>query len=604
MKLAFCPEQFFDDEGKPLAAGRVSIYRVNTDNLVPLYLYQAGSYVETQNPIICSDSGRIDGVFFDAAVVTVKVEKHLPDDTYEQIDTYETGLDVPGGKSDTLVTGLNALKETSTTLGAVTVVGYHGDFDCGPRTYVWDPNSTDQADNGCVVASNVDQAGRWLLVWPDEILPAAVYGVTPGHLNNMAALMARPRIYGGSYSIAAPGATGFPAGNFAPQYTQTWSTTYDVVLDRGTRFGDSQLTAPRFTISGMATDAVGNVQIRLPDGVSSELKLSLIKARTQLAATNAGTIIIDRDNTASGGDVTLYNKLVYAFIEIPSWLHFENSIVLRGASGTLTAGTVAASGLLKVGNLFRIVPHEEPGLTTRYYDVYSLGNDNFPTMRLDDSQNVTFFNGIDVRAGISIPRAGHTQQWWGYFEGDDDPQIQIDAEGSIKCTTLQGNLTSTTANVGTLTVTGEARLDKLWGRNYNFIPVFAGLNRSYTDVDLNWTSYGSHTLPSSIPQNARIKIHMTWAWNDSSSVAISDYIHLNGASGRSFGDCIAIQNCGPQSASFTFEDMYRDRNAQTIAKKCGPVYVIDMNLNLIDIIPPFATHRFMYNGSGWEPIEV
>lgn len=602
MKLGFNPQQFFDDEGNVLAAGRVSLYYVNTDNLVPLYVFQARQYVETQNPIICSESGRIDGVFYDAALVTVKVEKRLPDGTYEQIDTYETGLDVPGGKSDTFVTGLNSLKEASPTLGAVTVVGYHTPYDCGPRTYVWDANSTDQADDGCVVASTVEPTGRWLLLWNDEILPAAIYGVTPGHLSNMAALMSRPRIYGGSYSIVAPGVTGFPGGDFSS--TNSYSTTYDLQLDRATRFGTGSITAPRFTISGMATDAVGNLQIRLPDGVSSELKLSLIKARTQLAATNAGTIIIDRDNTASGGDVTLYNKLVYACTEIPSWLHLENSIVLRGAAGTLTAGTVAASGLLKVGNLFRIVPHEEPGLTTRYYDIYSLGNDNYPTMRLDDSQNVTFFNGIDVRAGISIPRAGHTQQWWGYFEGYDEPQIQIDAEGSIKCTTLQGNLTSTTANVGTLTVTSNAKLEKLSGRNYNFIPVFAGLNRSYTDVDLNWTSYGSHTLPSSIPQNARLKIHMTWAWNDSSSVAISDYIHLSGASGRSYGDTIAIQNCGPQSASFTFEDMYRDRNAQTIAKKCGPVYVIDMNLNLIDIIPPFATHRFMYNGSGWEPIEV
>ena len=121
---------------------------------------------------------------------------------------------------------------------------------------------------------------------------------------------------------------------------------------------------------------------------------------------------------------------------------------------------------------------------------------------------------------------------------------------------------------------------------------------------MNWTSYGSHILPTTVPADALIKIHMTWAWNDSSSVPISDYIHLSGASGRSFGDVIALENCGPQSASFTFEDMYRDHEAKTITQKSGPIYVIDMNLNLIDIIPAFERHSFMYNGSGWERVSV
>lgn len=600
MKICFSPEQFFDNEGVVLAAGRISIYYAGTDNLVPLYHFQANEYVSAENPVEISDSGRIDSVFFDSAIVSVKVEKRLDDDTFEQVTAYEYGIDVPGGKSDTVVTGISALKEASPTLGAVTVVGYRNQYDVGPRTYVWDPNAIDQPDDGCVVASSVEVTGRWLLLWNDEILPAGIYGVTPGHIENMAALMSRPRIYGGSYSIVAPGTTGFPGGNFAS--SNSYTTTYDLMLDRATRFGDATITAPKIDVSGLATEAEANFQIRKPEGVGNPLKLSLVKSRTQVGATNADVIIVDKDNTSGSAQITLYNKLVYAYIDIPSWLTFADSIVLHQSTGLVKGKTVQASGVLKVGNLFRIVPHED--VYDRYYDVYSQGNDDYPTMRIGDDQNVIFMNGIDVRSGISIPRAGHTQQWWGYFEGDDDPQIQIDAEGSIKCTTLQGNLTSTNASIDTLTVTSQARVDKLTGRNYNFIPLLAGLNRSYTDVTLNWTGYGSHILPTSIPQNARIKIYMKWAWEDSSSVPISDYLHLSGASGRSYGDCIAIQNCGPQGADFVFTDMYRDHDAKKIVDHAGPIFIVDMNLNLIDTIPPFETHNFMYNGSGWTKIEV
>ena len=310
MKICFSPEQFFDNEGVVLAAGRISIYYAGTDNLVPLYHFQANEYVSAENPVEISDSGRIDSVFFDSAIVSVKVEKRLDDDTFEQVTAYEYGIDVPGGKSDTVVTGISALKEASPTLGAVTVVGYRNQYDVGPRTYVWDPNAIDQPDDGCVVASSVEVTGRWLLLWNDEILPAGIHGVTPGHIENMAALMSRPRIYGGSYSIVAPGTTGFPGGNFAS--SNSYTTTYDLMLDRATRFGDATITAPKIDVSGLATEAEANFQIRKPEGVGNPLKLSLVKSRTQVGATNADVIIVDKDNTSGSAQITLYNKLVYA----------------------------------------------------------------------------------------------------------------------------------------------------------------------------------------------------------------------------------------------------------------------------------------------------
>lgn len=608
MKIGFGPQQFFDDQGRPLSGGRLSLYEQGTDNLLPTWTW-SGEFVSSDNPVILDNAGRIsDTVWFEASVIDVKLEKLNDDGTYAQVDTYSYGMDMPSGSNDTVAAGMSGLKNASPSLGTVTVVGYHNSFDAPSRTYVWDPLSTDTPDDGCVVLSDVEPTGRWLLVWPDEKLPASVYGVTPGHLDNMANLMNRPRYYGNSFVISAPGTTSFPSGTFGTGSSNSFSTTYDLQLDMGTRFNQWVITAPRFSVSGMATAGIGKLCIDQPEGAASAIKLSEISDRSAFMSTNANMYIIDRDNTSGTFTGTLHNKLVVAYIDIPSWLTFEDSIILRPATGFVKGKTVQASGVLKVGNLFRIVPHED-GMY-RYYTVYSQGDDNYPTMRLGEDQNVLCYNGLTVHEGFDIP--AHTvngtyypQQWWGYFDdGEDGPVVQIKAKGDIECTNLKGNLTSTTSNIGTLNVTSEAKISKLMGRNYDFIPLFSGLVRDYSVVDLNWTSYGSHILPTTVPADALIKIHMTWAWSDSSSVPISDYIHLSGASGRSFGDVIALENCGPQSATFTFEDMYRDREAKTITQKSGPIYVIDMSLNLIDIIPAFERHTFMYNGSGWERVSV
>lgn len=602
MKISLSTHQFFDDEGRPLASGRITVYLHDSDTPADLYTMGGDEYVQAENPVTCYEDGRIPTLFFEASVVDVKVEKSNLDGTYELLDTYEDGFDMPSGKSDTVAEGIDSMKQISPSVGTVTVVGYSSTVMAPPRSYVWDPTCTELADDGVIVESDTTDTGRWILLWDDEKLPCTVYGIVPGDESNISAFLTFPETVG-QWNIHTPRICRFLGGTYTS--STTFSTAKKLHFDANAKFTSAFFNCQSATVEHGNTSFIADM--RFTD-TTAGARLSWFRTRTAFRDCGAKVIDIDADYTASGNGVTVSNKVVHQFTAVPSWLTLDNVVVSIPGEGKLAADTVQATDVLRVGRLFRVVPHDinpSPGAPFEsYYHIYSMGNDEYPTMTLTEASNVIFHNGIDVRAGISIPRAGHTQQWWGYFEGYSNPQIQIDAEGSIKCDTLQGNLTSTTANVGTLTVTSNAKVGKLSGRNYNFIPLFAGLNRSYTDVDLTWTSYGSHILPASIPQNARLKIHMTWAWNDSSGVAISDYIHLSGASGRSFGDCIAIQNCGPQSASFTFEDMSRGGDAETIADKCGPIYVIDMNLNLIDIIPPFATHRFMYNGGGWDKIEI
>ena len=73
--------QFFDDAGAPLSAGRVKIYAKGSDTLLPIYEDNGDGFVPAQNPVITANDGRIPTVFWPAALVDVVVEKSNGDGT-------------------------------------------------------------------------------------------------------------------------------------------------------------------------------------------------------------------------------------------------------------------------------------------------------------------------------------------------------------------------------------------------------------------------------------------------------------------------------------------------------------------------------------------
>lgn len=602
MKIALGLNQFFDDEGRPLVNGRVSVYKHDSDIPMDIFYLEGDDYTAAPNPLYTADDGRIATVFYDASVADVKVEKLVGEDAYELMDTFQVGFDYPTGSNDTVAYGMNALKNTAPSVGVVQVVGYHNEADAPARFYVWDPNCNLAADGGVIIESDVGEEGRWILLWDDEKLPCSVYGISPSNVANMTAFLN----FGdsiGTWQIRTPKICRFLGGTYT--VNQSYSTSKNLYFDRGTKFTQATFTCPTAFVEPGSTSYTANMTFTNKNAIAC---LSWFRTRPAFRDCAAPVFHIDADYTTDNANVTVSGKEIHYFITPPAWMSIQSCIQIVCSAGMMDATHVSAAGDLSVGRYFLIEPHDN--VMNPYYEIYSQGNLSYPTMRLQDNQCVLFHNGITVHEGIDIP--GRTvngtyypQQWLGYFDdGEDGPTVQIKAKGDIEVTNLKGNLTSTNASIGTLNVTSEAKVSKLMGRNYDFIPLFSGIVRSYSEVDLNWTSYGSHILPTTVPADALIKIHMTWAWNDSSSVPISDYIHLSGASGRSFGDVIALENCGPQTASFTFEDMYRNHEAETIADKSGPIYVIDMSLNLIDIIPAFERHTFMYNGSGWERVSV
>ena len=174
--------QFFDDAGAPLSAGRVKIYAKGSDTLLPIYEDNGDGFVPAQNPVITANDGRIPTVFWPAALVDVVVEKSNGDGTYTELDSYVAGLDMSGYAAEAGVATIAELRTVKPSSGmCVNVDGYYRSGDCPSRRYLWVENASNYDDGGYIIASTVDNGGRWVMLWEGERLPASLYGVMCGH---------------------------------------------------------------------------------------------------------------------------------------------------------------------------------------------------------------------------------------------------------------------------------------------------------------------------------------------------------------------------------------------------------------------------------------
>lgn len=239
MKIASSIEQYFDDEGRPLVNGRVSFYLHDSDNLANMFYLNGDTYVEAPNPLTTSDDGRVPTVFYEATVLDVKVEKKLPDGSYELMDTFQIGFDVPRSANDTIAYGISGLQETDPSVGIVQVVGYYSDYDAPARWYVWDPNCQLVGDGGVIVESNVGEAGRWILLWDDELLPSSIYGILPGeNESNISAFLNYPDFIG-TYMVRTPPMPRFLSGTYTS--VNNYSTPRTIYFDNGAQFSYSTI---------------------------------------------------------------------------------------------------------------------------------------------------------------------------------------------------------------------------------------------------------------------------------------------------------------------------------------------------------------------------
>ena len=176
--------QFFDDAGAPLSAGRVKILAKGSDTLLPIYEDNGDGFVPAQNPVITANDGRIPTVFWPAALVDVVVEKSNGDGTYTELDSYVAGLDLASVEA---VQGVSSITELRSIMPSenmvVQVNGYYTAGDSPTRKYLWVAGAANMEDGGYVIRSNRDyNGGRWVMLWDDpEFLPVSLYGIMCGY---------------------------------------------------------------------------------------------------------------------------------------------------------------------------------------------------------------------------------------------------------------------------------------------------------------------------------------------------------------------------------------------------------------------------------------
>lgn len=163
-------QQFFDDNGVPLAGGRLYTYVGGTSTPKATYTDATGQ-TEHTNPIVLDSSGRATVYFSTGAYKLIVMD--ADNVTLWSEDGVVAGADVTD--VDT-VTDLRALLPGSAS--TVRTLGRLSKNDGGGWSYYWDADST-AADNGGTIIrpSSLPVAGRWLGFKPtDDVIPLRLFG--------------------------------------------------------------------------------------------------------------------------------------------------------------------------------------------------------------------------------------------------------------------------------------------------------------------------------------------------------------------------------------------------------------------------------------------
>ena len=237
---------FEDINRKALVHGKLEILDPVSTNFLTIWSYTDDQYTVMANPVILDIEGRVPQTVFCDRIVYVRVYAFKGNDEnnrpiYEFVRDFYAGEN-ENAESREYIVGIEALKDLDPSVNSsVNVLGYFNAYDCPMRQYVWDAECTQDADNGYIVASDVSDKGRWILVFSGEYLPSNYYGVYPGHTSNINALLSYIKYVGTALTKTAPGVW-FVPGEYSDS-TVALITNKKLLIDNSTSFSYKSITS-------------------------------------------------------------------------------------------------------------------------------------------------------------------------------------------------------------------------------------------------------------------------------------------------------------------------------------------------------------------------
>ena len=237
---------FEDIKRNALVHGKLEILDPVSNNQLTIWSYTDDQYTVMENPVILDIEGRVPQTVFCDRIVYVRVYAFKGNDEnnrpiYEFVRDFYAGEN-ENSESREYIVGIEALKDLDPSVNSsVNVLGYFNAYDCPMRQYVWDSECTQDADNGYIVASDVSDKGRWILVFSGEYLPSNYYGVYPGHTANINALLSYIDYVGTALTKTAPGVW-FVPGEYSDS-TVALITNKKLLIDNSTSFSYKSITS-------------------------------------------------------------------------------------------------------------------------------------------------------------------------------------------------------------------------------------------------------------------------------------------------------------------------------------------------------------------------
>ena len=182
--LAGAGWQFFDNNGVPLAGGKLYTYAAGTTTPATSYTSSNGSVPNT-NPIILDSAGRVSGEVWLTSSASYKFTLATALDvtlwTKDNISGFTTAADLVNYATLTDLANLtvNSIVELRTVPIAdlVQMTGYYTPGDGGGGSFCWNATATEPDDGGLYILPNGHVgAGRWQRIVEGDVYQAAWWG--------------------------------------------------------------------------------------------------------------------------------------------------------------------------------------------------------------------------------------------------------------------------------------------------------------------------------------------------------------------------------------------------------------------------------------------